>query len=90
MQVGTYQVVEELGRGGMGVVYRAVDQRTGREVALKHIQAGSWADEPGRLAARLGRELEALSRLDHPGIVSAHDAGWVSGRFFVAMELVEG
>jgi len=82
--------MEELGRGGMGVVYRAVDQRTGQQVALKHIQAGSWADEPGRLAARLGRELEALNRLDHPGIVSAHDAGWISGRFFVAMELVEG
>ncbi|MCO5171747.1 MAG: serine/threonine protein kinase, partial [Planctomycetes bacterium] len=85
-RIGSYALGPEVARGGAGVVFRAVDLRDGREVALK-LMLG--ADE-ARRALRFGREARALIRLRHPGIVAALDAGVEAGRPWLAMELVEG
>ena len=80
-----YEVLGELGRGGMGVVLRARDGRTGREVALKTL----LRPQPEALA-RFRREAEALAALDHPGIVKVHGTGEADGRPYMVCELVEG
>jgi serine/threonine-protein kinase len=83
-----YSVIDEVGRGGMGTVYRAVDTRLGREVALKVINA---AGDHAALAARLALEARVLARLDHPGVVPVHDSGVLAdGRAFYVMKLVRG
>ncbi|MFN7973207.1 MAG: protein kinase [Acidobacteriota bacterium] len=85
-RVGPYRIVEPLGRGGMGVVYRARDDDRGREVALKTVKA----QEEG-LIASLRREIHALAKLDHPGIVRIVDEGVeVDGTPWYAMDLVPG
>jgi predicted Ser/Thr protein kinase len=83
---GRYQVLGELGRGGMGVVYRARDVPSGREVALKVVLGRL---DPKALA-RFQREGELAARLDHPGIVRVHSAGEAEGKPYLAYELVEG
>jgi serine/threonine protein kinase len=82
-----YAVIEEIGRGGMGTVYRATDEHLGREVAIKVPNGfGSAA-----VAGRLQSEAAALARLEHPGIVPIHDAGRLAdGRLFYVMKLVRG
>ena len=83
-----YQLLERVARGGMGVVYAALDEMLGRRVALKVLDV-PVAD--GDLARRLNREARVLARLEHPGIVPVHDVGTVSdGRVFYAMKFVEG
>jgi serine/threonine protein kinase len=83
-----YQLLERVARGGMGVVYAALDEMLGRRVALKVLDV-PVAD--GDLARRLNREARVLARLEHPGIVSVHDVGTLSdGRVFYAMKFVEG
>lgn len=83
-----YQAVEELGRGGMGVVYRARDLRLEREVAIKVLKS---AELPEGIGRRLGREARILARLEHPGIVPVHDSGTLpDGRIFYVMKLVRG
>jgi eukaryotic-like serine/threonine-protein kinase len=89
-----YEIVEPIGRGGMGTVYRALDVQLGREVALKvmhspHVAPG---DEAGAEdAARTLREARTIARLEHPGIVPVHDVGTLpDGRVFYAMKLVRG
>ncbi|RPJ58568.1 MAG: serine/threonine protein kinase [Acidobacteria bacterium] len=82
-----YTVVDEVGRGGMGTVYRARDESLGRTVAIKVSNAvGSPA-----LEARLRREAQILARLEHPGIVPIHDVGrlW-DGRLFYVMKHIAG
>jgi serine/threonine protein kinase len=75
-------------RGGMGVVYAALDELLGRRVALKVLDV-PVAD--GELARRLNREARVLARLEHPGIVPVHDVGTLAdGRVFYAMKFVEG
>jgi tetratricopeptide (TPR) repeat protein/predicted Ser/Thr protein kinase len=87
--IGPYEVLGELGRGGMGVVYRARHTELGREVALKVASDELQADPESR--ARFVREAQAAAALaHHPGIVGVHDAGEVEGRLYLAMELVEG
>jgi len=90
-RVGRYVIVEKLGAGGMGVVYRATDPTLGREIALKVMAvrptAGSTAAE---VSGRLLREAQSLAKLSHPHVVSVHDVGTVGDDVFVAMELVEG
>jgi WD40 repeat protein len=83
-----YEVLAEVGRGGMGVVYKARHRGLGRAVALKMILAGAGAgpDERGRFRT----EAEAVARLQHPNIVQVHDAGEHEGRPYLALELVEG
>ena len=83
-----YELLGELGRGGMGAVYRVHDRELGREIALKVIS--DLAPSPDG-ARRLRREARALARLEHPGIVPVHDAGTLpDGRVFYTMKLVRG
>ncbi|MHC5019999.1 MAG: protein kinase domain-containing protein [Planctomycetota bacterium] len=87
--IGPYEIVGELGRGGMGVVYRARRADLNRDFALKVIRAGEQ-DEADALQ-RFRREAQAAAALsDHPGIVGVHDIGDDGGRVFFAMDLVEG
>jgi tetratricopeptide (TPR) repeat protein len=87
-QVGPYDSLEELGRGGMGVVFRAFDRRLRRPVALKMLLAGAYAD--GAARSRLLTEAAVLARLTHPHIVRVFDIGEQEGVPYFAMELVEG
>lgn len=83
-----YTVIERIGRGGMGAVFRAHDLLLKRDVALKVLHVGS---DSGDLAARLTREARTLAHLEHPGIVPVHDVGVLAdGRPFYAMKLVHG
>jgi len=83
-----YRLLERIARGGMGVVYAALDEMLDRRVALKVLDV-PVAD--GDLARRLNREARVLARLEHPGIVPVHDVGTLSdGRVFYAMKFVEG
>ncbi len=82
-----YRIDAELGRGGMGVVYRVHDMLLDRDVAIKMLSVAGLGSE-GR--ARLLREAQAAARLNHPNIVSVHDAGEVDQAPFIVMELVEG
>jgi serine/threonine protein kinase len=87
--LGQYRIESRLGAGGMGVVYRAHDERLHRSVALKLIGAegrGSTPDE----RARLLDEARAASHLSHPHICTVYEVGELEGRVFIAMELVEG
>jgi len=85
---GKYLLQGEIGRGGMGVVYRAFDPDLKRQVALKVLIAGDAADEEN--IRRFIREARAAARLRHPHIVAIHDAGCVDGKRYYAMDLVDG
>jgi len=86
--VGTYRIHRRLGRGGMGTVYRAIDPRNGREVAIKLLHASMCQDAGSR--ARFMREARAARVLSHPSIVAVHEVGEADGQPFIAMELVRG
>jgi len=86
--LGHYRVIERIGAGGMGVVYRARDERLERDVALKVLPAGALADEEMR--KRFRREAMALSKLNHPNIATVHDFNTESGVDFLAMEYISG
>jgi len=86
--LGDYRILDKLGAGGMGEVYRAHDARLDRDVALKVLPAASFSDPAAR--ARLLREARAAARLNHPNICTIHDVGEVEGHAYIAMELVEG
>ncbi|WP_241758648.1 serine/threonine-protein kinase [Pyxidicoccus parkwayensis] len=88
--MGRYHILDKLGSGGMGVVYRAYDPELHRRVAIKllHPDANTIARADG--ASRLLREAQAMARLSHPNVVSVYDAGTFAGRVFIAMELVDG
>ncbi|MCY1061805.1 serine/threonine-protein kinase [Nannocystis sp. SCPEA4] len=85
-RLGRYHVLEQLGEGGMGVVYAAYDPDLDRKVALKLLRAEGHPASPSRLL----REAHALARLSHPNVVQIHDTGAIGGRIFIAMELVRG
>ncbi len=87
-RIGRYRIVGELGRGGMGVVYRAVDDALGRPVAVKMLLAEN--DPTGTARARFRREAETIARLRHPGILGVHEWGEAGGRPYLAMDLVDG
>jgi eukaryotic-like serine/threonine-protein kinase len=86
--VDGYDILAELGHGGMGVVYKARQRRLSRLVALKMIRAGSLAMPEDR--ARFRIEAEAVAKLRHPNIIQIYDIGEVGGLPFVALELLEG
>jgi serine/threonine-protein kinase len=84
-----YELIEEIGRGGMGVVYRARDTRLDRIVALKRLLDGLQRHHPHALQFFL-REAQSAARLNHPNIVTVYDADQQDGHFFITMELLEG
>lgn len=83
-----YKIESELGRGGMGVVYRARDELLKRDVALKLLHADAVGQAEHR--ARILSEARAASALNHPGITTVYDVGESGGQLFIVMELVEG
>ena len=87
-QIAGYTVEEQIGRGGMAVVYRASDQRLNRHVALK-ILAPELASDAG-YRQRFLREMRAAAAVDHPNIVPVFDAGEADGALFIAMRFVDG
>ncbi len=90
---GRYVILDQLGRGGMGVVYKAYDPELDRQIALKLLHASQDGDDESQAILardRLLREAQALAQLSHPNVVSAYDVGTLGEQVFVAMELVEG
>jgi serine/threonine protein kinase len=86
--IGPYRVLDEIGRGGMGVVYVAEDTRLGRQVALKALTPSYGRDPAGR--ERLRREARAAAALTHPGIATVHALEEVEGELYMISELVRG
>jgi len=87
-QVPGYSIMEKIGEGGMGSIWRAVQLSTRREVALKLIGAGALGSEKAH--ARFEREVEVAARLNHPNITSVFDSGLREGLYYYAMELIKG
>ena len=86
--LGHYRLLERIGKGGMGVVYKALDVRLKRAVALKLLHCGGLTDEA--IARRFRTEAEAIARLEHPHIVRIYEAGEFDGTPFFSMELMPG
>ena len=85
---GPYEVIEKIGQGGMGVVFRAREPRLERDVALK-ILPDRLASNPS-FTRRFLREAQAAARIEHPGIVSIYGVGEEKGAYWLAMQLVSG
>src|SRR3954451_7625197 len=85
---GAYRLDEQIGRGGMGIVYRAMHEHLGRTVALKLLTPQLAADPDFR--ERFLRESRLAASVDHPGIVTVYDAGDVGGTLYIAMRYIQG
>lgn len=91
LRIDRYVVIEQLGRGGMGVVYKAYDTKLERTVALKVIRSGKRGEKKARMGRLLMvREAQALAQLSHPNVIAVHDVGTVDNNVFITMELAEG
>src|SRR5919201_6160269 len=87
-KIGKYQVLERIGRGGMGMIFKAHDPVLDRAVALKVISPE--VEVTDELSARFFREAQACARLSHPNIITIYDMGEHDGRLFIVMELLDG
>jgi len=87
-QIGKYEIIDVLGRGGMGVVYRGIDKQIGREVAIKTLTQGFMGD--AAMMARFYEEGRRTGRLKHQNIVTVYDLGDDNGTPYIVMECVEG
>jgi serine/threonine-protein kinase len=89
-KIGRYEITGELGKGAMGVVYRAIDPNIGREVALKTTRVDVHGADAEDLLKRFQNEARAAGALSHPNIVTIYDAGEAEGIFYIAMEYIAG
>ena len=87
-QFGGYELLEQIGRGGMGVIYRARQTSLDRVVAVKQILDGRLASDS--TVKRFFSEAKSVAKLDHPGIVAIHDVGTIEGQHFFSMDYVDG
>jgi len=87
-KIGPYTLLEEISRGGMGVVYKARQESLNRMVALKVLPGAAFASASFR--ARFQKEAETAARLRHPGIVAIHEVGSIAGQPFISMDFIEG
>jgi tetratricopeptide (TPR) repeat protein len=90
VRLGRYVLLDRLGSGAMGVVWRAADPELERHVAIKLLAAGVTGSAVSEGAARLQREAQSMAKLSHPNVVTVLDVGMVADQVFLAMELVEG
>lgn len=88
--VGRYEIIGELGRGAMGVVYKAKDPTIGRTVALKTMRLDVHGLDAAEMVRRFQNEARAAGVLNHPNIVTIYDAGQQDGIFYIAMEFIQG
>src|SRR5260370_36288945 len=89
-RIGRYEIVGQLGRGAMGVVYKAMDPMIGRTVALKTMRLDAHGTETSELLQRFRNEARLAGMLNHTTIVSIHDADEKNGLFYMAMGYIEG
>ena len=87
-RIGPYTVLRPIGRGAMGVVYSAYDEKLDRKIAVKHLRVTSELGSGGQ--PRLLREAQALARLSHPNVVQVYEVGEHDRQVFLAMEFVSG
>ena len=87
-QLGRFKLIEQIGKGSMGVVFRGQDTEFGRVVAIKVLSADMAAEEEG--VARFRREAQAAAELDHPNVIQVYDYGEDQDHLFMAMELLQG